>query len=92
MKVITVTEAKVVALFKSISVAPMASPRPCQSTHAMVLHSVLNVIGMLLTGGCKCTYLGGNDAEKNRKHAEEKGAGTQSQASHEVDYQKEKYW
>jgi hypothetical protein len=29
MKVITVTEARVVALFKSISVAPIASPRPC---------------------------------------------------------------
>lgn len=29
MKVITVTEAKVVALFKSISVAPIASPSPC---------------------------------------------------------------
>lgn len=32
MKVITVTEAKVVALFKSISVAPIASPRPCFTT------------------------------------------------------------
>lgn len=30
MKVMTVTEAKVVALFKSISVAPIASPRPCK--------------------------------------------------------------
>jgi hypothetical protein len=29
MKVITVTEARVVALFKSINVAPIASPSPC---------------------------------------------------------------
>lgn len=29
MNVITVTEAKVVAFFKSISVAPIANPSPC---------------------------------------------------------------
>jgi len=31
MKVITVTEARVVALFKSIRVAPIASPSPCHA-------------------------------------------------------------
>ena len=93
MKVITVTEARVVALFKSISVAPIASPRPCKSSHAKVDFTLgLGVYGFFLTISYKCTYLGSNDAEKNCKHTEEKGTGTQSQASHEVDNQKEKYW
>lgn len=32
MKVITVTEARVVAFFKSISAAPIANPSPCNFT------------------------------------------------------------
>ena len=45
MKVITVTEAKVVALFKSISVAPIASPSPCHQ--AQIINFITCCYGIL---------------------------------------------
>lgn len=69
MKVMTVTEARVVALFRSMSVAPIASPRPCfTSNHLLIKTSYFKLVVFSKSIGEKEAYLSCHNAQKNCKH------------------------
>lgn len=91
MKVITVTEARVVALFKSINVAPIASPSPCFAANYIWLYVVF-LLWCYLNQQLQETYLSRHNAEEDCKHGQEEGTSTQFQSCHEIDNKKEQYW
>lgn len=91
MKVITVTEASVVAFFKSINVAPIANPSPCDVISRFSKAEKNSLLLYNISIGRKGeAYLCCNYAEENYQHGEEKCFRTMFQACHEIDYAKEK--
>lgn len=95
MKVMTVTEAKVVALFMSINVAPIASPSPCHyppnsgEIGDETVRELDEVYDREPKGSSK--YLSGDYAQEDCEQAQEKGPRILREARHEINDHQEKH-